>query len=87
MPTVLGLMGASYDFDGFGVNLLKTKREKVFYTADDQVAARDEHGRFLYVPATGQRFEEGKTNHHALQQYVFAMVQTAEYILRRQHDE
>lgn len=87
MPTVLGLMGASYDFDGFGVNLLKTRREKVFYTADDQVAARDEHGRFLYVPATGQRFEEGKTNHHALQQYVFAMVQTAEYILRRQHDE
>lgn len=89
MPTVLGLLGAGYDFDGFGVNLLKTSREKVFYTADDQVAARDANGRFLFVPATGQHFEEGKpdTDFDGLQKYVFSMIQTAEYMMRRQHDE
>ena len=89
MPTVLGLLGAGYDFDGFGVNLLKTSREKVFYTADDQVAARDANGRLLFVPATRQRFEEGKsgTDFDELQKYVFSMIQTAEYMMRRQHDE
>jgi phosphoglycerol transferase MdoB-like AlkP superfamily enzyme len=89
MPTVLGLLGAEYDFDGFGVNLLTTQREMVFYTADDQVAARDKGGRFVYLPATGQSFKEGKptTSHEALKKYVFGMIQTAEYMMRRQHDE
>lgn len=89
MPTVLGLLGAEYDFDGFGVNLLKTQRDMVFYTADDQVAARDKSGRFVYLPATGQSFKEGKptTSHEALKKYVFGMIQTAEYMMRRQHDD
>lgn len=90
MPTILGLMGVAYDFDGFGINLLKQQREMVFYTADDQIAARDKDARFLYVPATGQSFHDGKgtaTNDSALRHYVFAMIQTAEYIMRRQHNE
>lgn len=90
MPTILGLMGVAYDFDGFGINLLKQQREMVFYTADDQIAARDKDARYLYVPATGQSFHDGKgtaTNDSALRHYVFAMIQTAEYIMRRQHNE
>lgn len=90
MPTILGLMGVTYDFDGFGINLLKQQREMVFYTADDQIAARDKDARFLYVPVTGQSFHDGKgtaTNDSALRHYVFAMIQTAEYIMRRQHNE
>ena len=62
----------------------------VFYTADDQIAARDKDARYLYVPATGQSFHDGKgtaTNDSALRHYVFAMIQTAEYIMRRQHNE
>lgn len=89
MPTVLGLLGAEYDFDGFGVNLLTTQRHQVFYTADDQVAARDRGGRLVYLPATGQRFAEGTpaTSHASLQQYVFSMIQTAEFMMRRSHSE
>lgn len=89
MPTVLGLLGAGYEFDGFGVNLLKASRDKVFYTADDQIAARDKGGRLVYMPATRQRFQEGKpvSSHDDLQQYVFSMIQTAEYMMRYQHDE
>lgn len=89
MPTVLGLLGAGYEFDGFGVNLLKASRDKVFYTADDQIAARDKGGRLVYMPATRQRFQEGKpvSSHDDLQQYVFSMIQTAEYMMRHQHDE
>lgn len=89
MPTVLGLMGAGYDYDGFGIDLTKQQRDMVFYTADDQLAARDRGGRLIYLPATGQRFEEGhpEMGFDALQQYVFAMIQTAEFMTRRQHEE
>jgi phosphoglycerol transferase MdoB-like AlkP superfamily enzyme len=89
MPTVLGLMGVGYDFEGFGINLLTSHRDMVFYTADDQVVARDGKRRFLGVPATGQCFYEGASAYDCrdLQQYVYAMIQTAEFIMRRAHDE
>jgi len=82
MPTVLGLLGVDYDFEGFGIDLRKQHREMVFYTADDQIVARDAQRRFIYVPATGQTFREGPsgTGYDDLQQYVFALIQTAEFI-------
>ena len=89
MPTILGIMGVEYDFEGFGVNLLHQQRDMVFYTADDQVAARDQNRRFLHIPATGQTFYEGCDKQHAddLQRYVFSMVQTAEYMQRQEKQE
>ena len=82
MPTVLGMLGADYDYDGFGIDLTKNSRDKVFYTADDQVVARDRERRFIYMPATDQTFCEGgeKNTFDDLRQYVFAMIQTAEFI-------
>ena len=95
MPTLLGLMHIGYDYDGFGIDLLRQKRDKVFYTSDTQVVARDSMACYIYNPSLGRDFcydvtPEGKltptsSNPHfnTLRDYVFAMVQTAEFMQRR----
>lgn len=95
MPTLLGLMGIDYIYDGFGVDLLKTQRPRVFYSADNQLVARDKHRLFIYNPTMKRSFyyhvqEDGTlrelkdgSSFDDLRQYVFSMIQTAEYIERR----
>lgn len=97
MPTLLSVLGISYDYDGFGHNLLSEHRDKVFYSADDQIVARDSSGFYIYYPGSGrgvcyetpvgggQPRETGMNNRFAaLKDYAFSMIQTAEYIYRRQ---
>ncbi len=97
MPTLLSVLGVSYDYDGFGHNLLSEPREMVFYSADDQIVARDSSGFYIYYPGSGRNIcydttENGKRPHEsgmdnrfaALKNYVFSMIQTAEYIYRKQ---
>ena len=96
VPTVLGLLGLSYDYDGFGVDLLKTRRQMVFYSADNQVVARDYQRCFVYNPGMQKAFcydalpgwklrESHDTKAFApLRKYVFAMEQTAQFMLNRQ---
>ena len=96
VPTVLGLLGLSYDYDGFGVDLLKTRRQMVFYSADNQVVARDYQHCFVYNPGMQKAFcydvqpgwklrESHDTKAFApLRKYVFAMEQTAQFMLGRQ---
>lgn len=95
-PTLLGLLGVSYDFDGFGQDLLRTPREQVFYTSDTQVVGRDSSACFIYnhqadkyfyynVDARGALTPTQASSHFdALKDYAFSMVQTAEYLYRRQ---
>ena len=96
VPTVLGLLGLSYDYDGFGVDLLKTRRQMVFYSADNQVVARDYQRCFVYNPGMQKAFcydvQPGwklRESHDTkaftpLRKYVFAMEQTAQFMLNRQ---
>ena len=96
VPTVLGLLGLSYDYDGFGVDLLKTRRQMVFYSADNQVVARDYQRCFVYNPGMQKAFcydalpgwklrESHDTKAFSpLRKYVFAMEQTAQFMLNRQ---
>ena len=96
VPTVLGLLGLSYDYDGFGVDLLKTRRQMVFYSADNQVVARDYQHCFVYNPSMQKAFcydvQPGwklRESHDTkaftpLRKYVFAMEQTAQFMLNRQ---
>ena len=96
VPTVLGLLGLSYDYDGFGVDLLKTRRQMVFYSADNQVVARDYQRCFVYNPSMQKAFcydvqpgwklrESHDTKAFSpLRKYVFAMEQTAQFMLNRQ---
>ena len=97
MPTLFHLMHLNYEYEGFGVDLLKQQRPMVFYSADNQIVARD-HGRcYIYNPSMNRSFcyqvlPDGnlkETKHEAkfkdLRNYVFSNIQTAEYIERHQH--
>jgi phosphoglycerol transferase MdoB-like AlkP superfamily enzyme len=95
MPTLLNIIGLDYDYNGFGTDLLHQPRQMVFYSADNQIVARDSARCFLYHPQMKKSFcydigDDGRliqTNDEqpfgALRRYVFAMEQTAEYLFRR----
>ena len=94
MPTLLGLMHIGYDYDGFGVDLLRERRQQVFYTSDTQIVARDSASCFIHNPMLGRdfcydvlpdgRLRQTHDDHRfqPLRQYGFAMVQTAEFMQR-----
>ena len=95
MPTLLGLMNIEYDYDGFGIDLLRQQRDQVFYTSDTHIVARDSSACFIYNPSLGRNFyydiqkdgrlqETGNNKHfESLRDYVFSMVQTAELMQRQ----
>jgi len=97
MPTLFGLMHLNYEYEGFGVNLLKEQRPMVFYSADNQIVARDHKRCYIYNPSMNRSFcydvlpngDLKETKQEAkfkdLKNYVFSNIQTAEYIERRQH--
>lgn len=92
VPTLLGLLHASYTYDGMGINLLRTKRDMVSYSADNMIAARDSSHCYLYNPATGQSFyyrqqPDGKLiitpsdeSFEKLKRHALSVTQAAEYI-------
>jgi hypothetical protein len=94
MPTLLGLMGLSYEYDGFGTDLMRHPRQRVFYTSDTQLVARDTVACVIHNPQMERDFcyEVGEggllrptaqtARHDSLRRYVFAMIQTAEYMQR-----
>ena len=96
MPTLLGIMGVNYEYDGFGVNLLKVHRDMVFYSAANQIVARDQHNCYIYEPNTGKSFyykalpgwKLRETKKHPgftrLRHYLFSMEQTAQFMLNKQ---
>ena len=97
MPTLFHLMHLNYEYEGFGVDLLKQQRPMVFYSADNQIVARD-HGRcYIYNPSMNRSFcyqvlpdgnlkeTKQETKFKDLRNYVFSNIQTAEYIERRGH--
>jgi membrane-anchored protein YejM (alkaline phosphatase superfamily) len=99
MPTLLGLMGMSYDYDGFGIDLLRQRRQRVFYTSDTHIVARDSSAAVVYNAQMQKPFcynvtQDGMLRlasaataaHDSLQRYAFAMEQTAEYLQRHQQE-
>jgi len=94
VPTLMGLLNMDYTYDGFGVDLLNEQRDKVFYTSDTHIVARDSAHVYLYSPSMeksfyydttaggGLRQVNGGSAFEPLQHYVFAMEQTAEYLQR-----
>ena len=95
MPTLLNILSIDYDYNGFGTDLLHQPRQMVFYSADNQIVARDSARCFLYHPQMKKSFcydigNDGRliqTNDEqpfdALRRYVFAMEQTAEFLFRK----
>ncbi len=95
-PTLLGLLNISYVQNNFGVDVLKEQRPCVFFTADDMIGARDDEYLYIYSPEQQTAFcyrftEEGKLQATAeneqlqgLKDYVFSMLQGAEYLVEEQ---
>lgn len=97
MPTLFHLMRLDYEYEGFGVDLLKQQRPMVFYSADNQIVARDSKRCYLYSPSMNRSFcydvlpngelkeNRQETKFKDLRNYVFSNIQAAEYVERRQH--
>lgn len=92
-PTLLGMLGIGYTQNNYGVDLLAEQRPCIFYGADNLIAARKAGSLYIYSPETGQEFryrvEEGKVSpaddndeYRMLKEYCFAMLQSAEYMVR-----
>lgn len=96
MPTLLSILNMSYVYDGFGQDVLHSPRHMVFYSADNQVIARNKDMVYVYNPKMQKSFcykvtgdgtlkETGFSQaFKPLQHYVFSMIQTAQFVLKRQ---
>ncbi len=96
MPTLLSMLNMSYEYDGFGQDLLHAPRTMVFYSADNQIISRNDKLVYVYNPKMQKSFcysvlPDGSLKETAmtaafkpLQKYVFAMIQTAQFALKKQ---
>lgn len=96
MPTLLSMLGISYQYDGFGIDQTKEQRPLAFYSADNQIVARSAERCYIYEPKTNRSFcydvkadgsmKESKNTKkfEPLRQYVFSMIQTAQYMLKKE---
>ena len=97
MPTLLSMLGISYQYDGFGIDQTKNQRPLAFYSADNQIVARSAERCYIYEPKTNRSFcydvkadgsmKESKDSKkfEPLRQYVFSMIQTAQYMLKKNY--
>lgn len=96
MPTLMSLLGISYQYDGFGIDQTKDERPMVFYSADNQIVARSATHCYIYEPKTNRAFCYNVKNDGQLQatqetavfeplkRYAFGMIQTAQFMLKKQ---
>lgn len=96
MPTLLSLLNMSYSYEGFGQDLLAHQRQMAFYSADNQIIARDKDKMYVLNHKTGKEFcydvrPDGTLREarmakrfEPLRQYAFSMIQTAQFTLKRQ---
>lgn len=96
-PTLLGMLNISYKRHNLGVDLLKTQRDCMFYTADNMIGCRDNEHLFIYAPGDQMEFHyritpegkyvqlqdmnEQKERFDYLRTYSFSMLQTTEYLV------
>lgn len=96
MPTLMSLLGISYQYDGFGIDQTKDERPMVFYSADNQIVARSTTHCYIYEPKTNRAFcynikADGQLQatqetaaFEPLKRYAFGMIQTAQFMLKKQ---
>lgn len=96
MPTLLSLLGISYQYDGFGIDQTKQERPLVFYSADNQIVARSKNLCYIYNPKMNRSFcyataSNGSLNpipwsarFEPLRRYVFSMIQTAQFMINKE---
>lgn len=94
-PTLLGMLNIAYTQNNFGLDLMREQRPAAFYTADKSIAARDSSHLFVYNAETQKEYcyllKNGKPMSTpmappfaALKNYVYPLLQTAEYLVQHQ---
>ncbi len=98
LPTVMGLLNASYLNNTFGVDLLKEPRPYTYFSSDDKFACIDDSLMYiykvsgkqelLYAYKTGNKenlIEKQADKAEAMKRYLFSMIQASKWIM--QHDK
>ncbi|MBE6333970.1 MAG: LTA synthase family protein [Bacteroidales bacterium] len=49
-PTILDILGVESKNSDFGIDLMQVEREKIFYTSDNAIGARDSSHLYIYMP-------------------------------------
>ncbi len=93
-PTLLGLLNIDYTANHFGIDLLREKRESIFFTSDDAIGCVNDSLFYIYKPKDNQEWLlaheraieqngniENPEAQQAMRQYAFSMLQTAQYLM------
>lgn len=94
-PTVMGLLNSVSSYNSYGVDLLKNKRDYMFFTSDDKLGCMSDKyfyvfdvsskRTFLYDTNTSANIINGNISVvDSMQNYSFSMIESAKYILKNQ---
>lgn len=98
-PTLLDILGVEQSNSMFGVDLMKSSREKIFYTSDNAIGARDSSHLYIYLPQ-GEKsvyygltdsgiipVEQTNSTFDELKQFGLSMIQMTEDYMREQKEQ
>lgn len=88
-PTLLGLLRLPYVQRNFGIDLLRERRDMMFYCADEVMCARDANHLYIYNPSASRDFcyDTSRPGFHPvpmsapyrrLKKYLFSNLQASE---------
>lgn len=94
-PTLLGMLRINYIQNNLGIDLLKEERPCMFFSADNMLGVKDTKHFYIYDTESKQEFNYNIHNgtlspatanatFDSLKTYVFSMLQTTEYLIRKQ---
>ena len=94
-PTLLGMLRINYIQNNLGIDLLKEERPCMFFSADNMLGVKDTKHFYIYDTESKQEFNynihngtlspaTANTTFDSLKTYAFSMLQTTEYLIRKQ---
>ena len=94
-PTLLGMLGIETRQSNFGIDLRQVIRPCAYYTADNVIGARSEEHLYIYNPTTQQEMcylggtlsTQSDSTFLALKDYLFSMLQAAEYLRGKENGQ
>lgn len=94
-PTLLGMLGADYVKNNFGLDILHDPRPCIYYGSDNMIAARSADKLFIYSPENSMEyrydiapngslaFSASDEGFASLREYCFSMLQSTEYLVHK----
>lgn len=94
-PTLMGILGIPCSYYSFGIDVLKHKRDYVFFSTDDKIGCINNDFLFTYNLSSKTKalytytkennsniLDENKSIADSMETYSFAMIESARYILK-----